>query len=201
MERELILRDLVCPDVAPVFDVAAFAEALGLGVGENTVRIEDISITEWEDCRLQVLPERLQLGFKPPADGELVRRVTEEFLTRREAAAPRKPVDFNSVLILTLEEGEDDPSRSVVDAQALAESLGGEGGRGGLTLVYRDDLSRWWIELSPAPDQDGKWTFDFNRHFASVPQEGEQRNAVLDWFADAEADLLARFEIISGGGK
>lgn len=202
VRRELILRNVICSvaDISPSdFDVSGFAERLDLGSGENTIRLENVSVTEWEAVRLQVLPERIQLGFKPRANKELVRGVVEFFLTRLDEVAPEKPVGFNAVVLFTLEDDDDDPSAKLVNAVALAESLGGREGRGGVALIYRDDLSRWWIELSPQPEQGKQWTFDFNRHFEDLPGPGTDRDGLLDWFADIESNMLAQFEIISGG--
>lgn len=202
MRRQLILRNVICPaaDVSPAdFDVSGFAESLDLGSGENTVRLENVSVTEWEKVRLQILPERLQLGFKQSAGGELVRRAVQGFLSRRDDLAPGKPVGFNAAMGFILEEGDSDPSKKLVNAPSLAESLDGKNGRGGITLVYHDSFSRWWIELTPQPDYDDKWTFDFNRHFKSFPDPGTDRDGVLDWFADVEASLFAQFETICGG--
>lgn len=202
MERKLILRNVVCPvaDLSPsAFDVDAFGQQLDLGAGEDKVRLGDLSLTEWERVRLQILPDRLQLGLKEAADGELVRRAAETFLARVDALASGAPIGFNAALLLTLEEGDADPSEKLVNAAALAASLGGADGRGGLTLVYRDDVSRWWIELSPQPDQERSWTYDFNRHFAEFPEAGGDRDEVLDWFADIEAGLVAQLETISMG--
>jgi hypothetical protein len=203
VQRELIFRNVVChaADISrPKFDVSGFGESLDLGPGENTMRLVNVSITEWEKVRLQVLPDRLQLGFKQPADGELVRRVAEDFLVRCDLA-PGKAVGFNAAVGFTLEEGDGDPSKNVVNAPSLAKSLDGRDGRGGVTLVYHDDLSRWWIELTPQPENDDKWTFDFNRHFAEFPSPGSDRDGVLDWFADVEANLIAQFETICGGAS
>ena len=113
--------------------------------------------------------------------------------------APGTDVGFNAALLFTMDDGDSDPSEKVVNASSLAKSLDGTDGRGGVTLVYHDDLSRWWVELSPQPDHDEKWTFDFNRHFKGFPDSGGDRDGVLDWFADVEANLLAQFETISGG--
>jgi hypothetical protein len=201
VRRQLILRNVICPsDVGPsAFDVSGFAERLDLGAGENTLRLENISVNEWEKVRLQVLPDRLQLGFKQQAEGEVVRRVAEDFLARCDEVAPGKAVGFNAAAELVLEEGDSDPSEKLVNAQSLAEALGGHDGRGGVALVYHDDLSRWWLELTPQPEQDDKWTFDFNRHFKDSPAPGADRDSVLDWFADVGDSLIAQFETICGG--
>jgi hypothetical protein len=200
VDREVILRNVVC--LATVrqseFGVEAFANRLGLGAPEDQLVLGDVARTEWEKARLQVLPDKVQLGFKATADAELVRSAVEAFLERADEMAPEAPIDFNAGLGLTLEEGDPDPSANVVDANGLASALGEQrGGRGGITLVYGDERSRWWIELTPQPDADRKWTFDFNRHFSDFPKAGAQRDEVLGWFADVEKDLLARFETIS----
>ncbi len=204
MRRDLLIRNVVCPEANPSgFDVNAFKAALDLGDGENMMRVNNVSISEWEKFRLQILPDRLQLGFKPPAESDLVRQVTEAFLSGRDQlGSGAKVVGANAAVQLTLEDGDGDPSQNIINAQAMAEALGGgEGARAGLTLVYRDDFSRWWIELTPQPDTDGQWAFDFNRQFETFPEAGEQRDAILDWFADVEADLFSRFETICGGGN
>lgn len=201
MERQLILRNVICPvQVSPaLFDVAEFEQSLALGTRQDKILLEDLSVVEWEAVRLQVLPERLQLGFKKDADSKVVRMVTEAFLTRLDALAPTAKIGFNAALMLTLAEGDRDPSIELVNADALAGSLGGERGRGGVTLVYSDAISRWWIELSPQPDDEEKWVFDFNRQFERLPGAGLERDEVLDWFSDVETELFAQFETISQG--
>ncbi len=203
MERKLALRNVVCRGAAvspSAFDVDDFAQRLDLGARGDKVLLGDVSVTEWEKARLQVLPDRLQLGFKETADGELVKRATEDFLARADDLAPSGSIRFNAALRLTLGQGDPDPSEKLIDAGALASALGGEsGGRGGVTLVFRDKMSRWWIELSPLPDQNNDWTFDFNRRFTNFPGPGNDRDKLLDWFANVEADLVAQFETISSG--
>jgi hypothetical protein len=203
VERKLVLRNVVCRGAAvspSAFDVDGFAQGLDLGAYEDKVLLADISVTEWEKIRLQILPDRLQLGFKETAGGELVKRATEDFLARADDLAPSASIRFNAALRLKLGKGDPDPSEKLFDADALASALGGEGdGRGGVTLVFRDKISRWWIELSPLPDQDNDWTFDFNRRFADFPDPGSDRDKLLDWFANVEADLVAQFETISLG--
>ena len=203
VRTQLLIRNAVClaTAVSPdAFDVAAFAESLGLGAGQEKLRLPNASITEWEKARLQVMPEKLQLGFKPEADeGEFVRRVLAAFLTRvDELVSGKFSVGFNAVLLVTPEEGDGDPSKGLFDAGALAEALGGTGGRGGVTLVFHDALSRWWVELSPQPEEEGLWSYDFNRQFDGFPPVGDERDGVLDWFADVEGDLHRQFETISG---
>lgn len=201
MERQLILRNVVCPaQVKPsAFGVTAFEEALDLGVREDKLLLEDLSVTEWEAVRLQILPERLQLGFKENADSDSVRRAVASFLARLDELSLTEKLGFNAALLLTLSDGDRDPSDGLVNAEALAESLGGDHGRGGLTIVYRDATSRWWIELSPQPDDEGQWVFDFNRQFEKMPQIGPGRDALVDWFADIEAGLISQFETICLG--
>lgn len=202
MQQKLILRNAVClASVSPgAFDVDAFAARLELGAVEDKMILGDLSVTEWENARLQVLPDRLQLGFKEGADGDLMRRVLEDFAGRADELAPDAPIGFNAGLLLTLDDGDADPSEKLVNANALAKALGGrDGGRGGVTLVYEDELSRWWIELSPQPDRDRAWTYDFNRHFADFPDPGEDRDEIFAWFSEIEDNLLAQFETISAG--
>jgi hypothetical protein len=201
VQRKLILRNAAClAAVKPSdFDVDGFAENLDLGPSGEQLRLGDIAVMEWAKVRLQVLPDRLQLGFKEDADADIMRKATEKFFARIDGLAPDANLTFNAALQLTLEEGDPDPSEKLVNAGALATSLGGRDGRGGITLVYHDDLSRWWIELSPQPDDVLQWIFDFNRKFDKVPASGEDRDAVLDWFVGIEARLVAQFEAISSG--
>ena len=203
MERTLILRNVVCQaaDVTPTaFRIADFAEPLDFGAGEDKIRMDDLSVTEWEKARLQVLPDRLQLGFLPGADSGLTRLAVAAFFERADELAPGRAVGFNAALGLTLEEGDADPSANLVDAQTLAGSLGGDRARGGFTLVFHDEVSRWWVELSPQPEDDRAWTFDFNRHFSAIPEAGtDDREKVLDWFSDVEASTVSMFETISMG--
>jgi hypothetical protein len=200
VEREIILRNVVCPaSVASAdFGVEAFEEQLDLGEAAEKVVLPDLFVVEWEKARLQILPERIQLGFKE-ADGDLVRRAVECFLTRMDELKPEAPIGFNAGVRLTVADGEGDPSTNVLDSTALSEALGGTRGRGGIALVYRDETSRWWVELSPRPDEDRKWTFDFNRHFDNLPEAGETRDEVVAWFSRVEADLVAKFETLSRG--
>jgi len=200
VQQKLILRNAVCLEaVSPAtFQVEAFEERLSLGPSEQKMLLGNLSVTEWQDARLQILPDRLQLGFKQGASPDMVRRITEDFLGRADDLAPEAPIDFNAGLLLTREPEDPDPSEKLFDADGLAGALGGgDGGRGGMTLVFKDAQSRWWIELSPQPDEDQAWVFDFNRKFADFPARGEVRNAVLDWFADVEANLIAQFETIA----
>jgi hypothetical protein len=201
VERELILRNVVCPaSVVPAdFGVEAFEEQLALGEAAEKVVLPDLSIVEWEKARIQILPERIQLGFKNGADSDLVRRSVECFLGRLDELTPEAPVGFNSGVRLKVANEERDPSTKVLDSTALAEALGGTSGRGGIALVYHDDTSRWWVELSPRPDEERQWTFDFNRHFNSLPETGKERDGVTAWFSDVEADLVAKFETLSQG--
>lgn len=201
MRRELTLRNVVClaENVAPsAFDVGGFAESLDLGSGEDTLRLENILVTEWDKARLQILPDRLQLGFKQAAESALVRRAANYFLGRCDELAPGEAVGFNAAIEFAAEAGDPDPSENVVKASSLVEALGGKDGRGGFSVLYRDDISRWWIEFRPQPVDEGVWTFDFNRHFKPFPP-GVEREGVLDWFADVEANMLAQFETICGG--
>jgi hypothetical protein len=202
VQQKLILRNAACLEaVSPAtFQVEAFEERLGLGPAQDKMLVGNLSLTEWQDARLQILPDRVQLGFKETASPDMVRQATEDFLDRTTDLVPQAPIDFNAGLQLTREPEDPDPSESLLDANALAGILGGEdGGRGGMTLVFKDAQSRWWIELSPQPDEDQVWVFDFNRKFPNVPVPGGARDAVLDWFADVEANLIAQFETIASG--
>lgn len=198
----MILRNVVCaaPISPSAFGVEAFAERLEMGAPEDQVIVGELALNEWERARLQLTPEKAQLGFKASADAAFVQRAAADFLSRRDELRPEATVEFNAGLLLTLGDGDPDPSKQVVDADAIAAALGAKGGgRGGLTLVYDDDSSRWWIELSPQPAQERKWTFDFNRNFAGFPAAGEDRDSVIGWFADVEDDLRKRFETICSG--
>lgn len=198
----MILRNVVCaaPISPSAFGVEAFAERLELGVPEDQMIVGELAFNEWERTRLQLTPEKAQLGFKSGADPAFVQKAVADFLSRRDELRPEATVEFNAGLLLTLGEGDPDPSKRVVDADAIAAVLGAKGGgRGGLTLVYSDGRSRWWIELSPQPAQEQKWTFDFNRNFADFPAAGADRNSVIDWFAEVEGDLRERFETICSG--
>jgi hypothetical protein len=185
--------------VAPSeFDVSGFADNLGLGGAEQQVVLPDFSVTEWEHVRLQILPDRMQLGFKEEADGTLLRRVLEEFLRRKDELLPRAGLEFNAALQLAREEGEEDPSIGLLDSRTLASALGGAAEvRGGITLVFEDGTSRWWIELTPDPDAPQLWIYDFNRKFEDFPGEGDKRTEILDWFAAVEEGLVTQFEILS----
>jgi hypothetical protein len=202
VERELILRNVVCaaPISPSVFGIEAFAERLKMGAPDDQVIVGDLALNEWEHARLQLTPENAQLGFKKHADADFVRGAVAEFLSRRDELRPEAAIGFNAGLLLTLGEGDPDPSKKVVNANTIVTALGAKGGgRGGLTLVYNDDNSRWWIELSPQPAQEQEWTFDFNRHFADFPTAGEDRDSVIGWFAKVEGDLRERFETICSG--
>ncbi len=186
--------------VAPsTFGVEAFAERFGLGSATDQLVLGEVAITEWEATRLQVLPDKLQLGFKRGADAAFTRQVLAGFLERVDELAPDAQINFNAAMRLMLDDGDADPSAELIDAGTLASTFDGKGGRGGVTLIYKDGVSRWWIELSPEPENERAWMFDYNRHFADFPDPGEERNGVIEWFADVEADLVARFETISSG--
>ncbi len=198
----MILRNVVC--AAPIgpsaFGVEAFAERLEVGAPDDQVIVGDLALNEWEHLRLQLTPEKAQLGFKKDADSDFVKRAAADFFARRDELRPDAAIGFNAGLGLTLGEDDPDPSEKVVNADAIAAALGAkDGGRGGLTIIYDDERSRWWIELSPQPAQQRMWTFDFNRHFTNFPAAGEDRDSVIAWFADVEADLLGRFETICSG--
>ncbi|MGN6587937.1 MAG: hypothetical protein ACTHKT_10790 [Solirubrobacterales bacterium] len=202
MQRNLIARNIVCSvgGISPsAFGVDEFAEQLRLGARGDAVLLANLAVMEWERARLQVLPDKLHLGFGgKDVDGAFVRTVVEAFLARIDELAPKAPIGINATLHLLLGEGDSDPSSRFLNAPALATALGGSDGRGGVHLVYHDHLSRWWIELMPQPDHHQSWTFDFNRHFVNFPDPGDERNNVLDWFADVEAATIAQFETIVG---
>jgi hypothetical protein len=204
VQRKLIARNVVCSveGISPsVFGVDEFAEQLHLGARGDAVLLANLAIMDWERALLQILPDKLHLGFGgKDVDGAFVRSAVGAFLARVDKLAPKAPIGINATLHLSLGEGDADPSSRFLDASALAAALGGTDGRGGIHLVYHDHLSRWWIELMPQPDQHQSWTFDFNRHFVNFPDSGDERNNVLDWFADIEAATVAQFETIFGGG-
>jgi len=202
VERELILRNVVCaaPISPSAFGIEAFAERLKMGAPDDQVIVGDLALNEWAHARLQLTPEQAQLGFKKDASADFVRDAVADFLSRRDELRAEAAIGFNAGLLLTLGDGDADPSKNVVNADSIATALGAKGGgRGGLTVIYNDDHSRWWIELSPQPAEDQTWTFDLNRHFVDFPPVGEGRDSVIGWFAEVEGDLGERFETICSG--
>jgi hypothetical protein len=202
VQTKLILRNAVCSEgVSPkAFGVERFGKILDLGEPKNQMLLKDAAVTEWEQVLLQVLPERLQVGFKESASADLVRRAIEDLVARKDELAPEASLELNAGLQLTMDGDETDPSASLINVDDLAALLGGNrGGRGGITLVFNDQLSRWWIELTPNPDRDRIWVYDFNRLFKNFPAPGDARAEIIDWFATVEEALLAQFETISSG--
>ena len=203
MRTKLLVRNAVCMGtVKPgLFEVDDFAASLELGPVEEQVVLPDLSFTEWEHIRLQILPDRLQLGFKESARSDLLRRAIELFVSRKNDLLPRASLGFNAGMQITLEEGEKDPSSDLIDASRLASALGATAARGGVTLVFDDKLSRWWIELSPDPDEPGVWIYDFNRQLEELPDSGDAFEGILDWFSRVDEELLAQFETIVGSSE
>jgi hypothetical protein len=201
VERRLIFRNVACLSSVPPteFDVDAFEAKLDLGKPEDQTVLDRVSITVWEKAQLQILPDRMQLGFRKAADESFVRLGADEFVARIQQLLPNEPVGFSAMMGLTLADGEEDPSVKLFDAKAVAGNLGGSEGRGGITAVFNDASSRWWIELSPQPDEPSAWTYDFNRVFSDLPTEGGARDEAIGWFANVEAELIAQFETITGG--
>jgi hypothetical protein len=201
VERTLIFRNIAClASVPPAdFGVEAFEAELGLGKPEDTTVLNTVSIILWEKARLQILPDRTQFGFTDAADGDFVRRAVDAFVLKLQHLLPGEPIGFSAMLRLTLGDEDPDPSAGLVDANAIAAKLGGTEARGGLAAVFNDETSRWWIELSPLPDEPGVWTYDFNRVFPRIAADGESRQQVIQWFSDTEAELIAQFETMVPG--
>lgn len=185
---------------APAFGPADFGNVLGQGDAPQQVQIPQYALSEWRDMRLQIFPDRLQLGFLPSAGAELIQSALEEFLRRAGTVSATARVGFNAALRFDLAEGDADPSRNLFDADDLAARVGGTGARSGFTLIYRDDSSRWWIELTPEPDTEGSWLFDINRQFDNFPVETGERAEIFDWFKQIERNLLEQYETITAVG-
>lgn len=170
--------------------MADFAKKLDLGEVEQQVQIPEFALWEYADLRLQVLPDRLQLGFREQASQDLVRQASEEFIRIVQADFKVSVFGFNANLRLDLEADDHDPTERIFDADALVKKLGGSNPRGGVWLVYNDeDTSRWWIELVPQPNKDRSWLFSVNRHYAQFPEDTETQQHILEWFQDAKTRL------------
>jgi hypothetical protein len=199
--RILTLRNIVCPIAIPAgaFPAADFAETLDLGEVEQQIQVPNFAIWEFSDLRLQILPDRIQLGFRQGASHDLVRSAVEEFIRIARSDFKTNTFGFNANLKLDLEPTEPDPTALILNSNELVERLGGSEARGGVWLVYQDDdSSRWWVELVPQIDADRSWTFSINRHYAEFPTDEETEEAVLAWFADAEMSLGKQCELLMG---
>jgi hypothetical protein len=190
--KSLVLRNVACPIVIPsaAFPIADFAEKLDLGSIEQQIQVPEFAIWEYADLRLQVLPDRLQLGFRQQASGDLVRLAVEEFVRIVRTDFKVNTIGFNANLGLELEDGEPEPTAHILNAEALVQRLQGSSARGGVWLVYHDnDSSRWWVELVPVPDDDRRWLFSINRRYDSFPEDEEAQAEIIDWFQNAKARL------------
>lgn len=202
MLETLVLRNIMCPIAIPptAFPMADFAEKLDLGEVEQQVQIPEFALWEYADLRLQVLPDRLQLGFREQASQDLVRQASEEFIRIVQADFKVSVFGFNANLRLDLEADDYDPTERIFDADALVKKLGGSNPRGGVWLVYDDeDTSRWWIELVPRPNKDRRWLFSVNRHYAQLPEDTETQQHILDWFQDAKTRLSDQCGLLMEG--
>jgi hypothetical protein len=200
--KTLVLQNVVCPIAIPpaAFPIANFAEKLELGPVEQQVQVPEFAIWEYAGLRLQVRPDRLQLGFRQQASQDLVRQAVEEFVKIVRTDFKTNVISFNANLGLELDEGEPDPTAQILDAKALTQRLQGQNPRGGVWLVYQDDdSSRWWIELVPVPDKDNRWLFSINRHYDNFPEDEESQNAILDWFQNAKMHLSEQCNALMEG--
>jgi len=179
--------------------MADFAEKLDLGEVEQQIQVPEFAIWEYSDLRLQILPDRIQLGFRQGASHELVRSAVEELIRIVRSDFKTNTFGFNANLRLDLEPSEPDPTAQILDASALVERLGGSEPRGGAWLVYQDDdSSRWWVELVPAIGHDRSWVFSINRHYTAFPTDQDAENAIFAWFEDAEVSLSKQCDIVMG---
>jgi len=170
--------------------MADFAEKLDLGEVEQQIQVPNFAIWEYSDLRLQILPDRIQLGFRQGASHDLVRSAVGELVRIARSDFKATTFGFNANLKLDLEPTEPDPTTQILNSKELVERLGGSEQRGGVWLVYQDDdSSRWWIELVPQIDAEKSWIFSINRHYAEFPTDEETEEAILAWFADAEMRL------------
>jgi hypothetical protein len=177
--------------------MARLAEELELGPVEQQVQVPEFGFWEYADLRLQVLPDRLQLGFRQRASQDLVRRAVEEFVRVVRADFQSNIISFNANLALTIEEDEAEPTSGLLDASALAEKFQGSRARGGVWLIYGgDDSARWWIELIPVPDKARRWVFSVNRHYDKFPDDQDAQTDIFDWFQDAKARLSEQCEAL-----
>lgn len=195
----LTMRNAVCLSslTAEQFDLAGFERGLALGAIDEQVRVSGVAFTEWRVARLQILPDRVQLGFREGAPDEVVAEALRRFFRRARELAPSAPLGINAALQLEREEGEPDPSLGVFDPESLAARLGGHDARGGIALVFNDDHSRWWVELSPLPDDDRLWQFDFNRQFQAPAATDEDAEQVIDWFLGIDVVLEEQFKSLT----
>ena len=198
------IRNVVCSIAIPPagFPIKDFAQKLELGEVEQQIQLPQYGLWEYRDLRLQVLPDRLQLGFRESASSDLVRMASEEFAAILRDRFGVMELGFNANLRLKPEEGDgEDPTAGIFVADELATRLGGTNARGGVWLVYDDaqDGSHWWLELVPAIPEPDWWLFSVQRTFQSFPDDEAERGAVLDWFADSEAQLVAQSKTLMEG--
>lgn len=195
------IRNIVCPISIPPtgFPIQDFAQKLELGPVEQQIQVSQYALWEYQDLRLQVLPDRLQLGFRETASSESVRAAAEEFISLMRERFGIEELGFNANLRIRLEEDENkDPTTGIFPAGKIVARLGGANPRGGIWLMYEDDESNWWIELIPDLTEPDWWVFSIQRNFSPFPDDEAKRTGVLEWFADSATHLLEQCKVVMG---
>lgn len=186
------IRNIVCPISIPpaAFPIQEFQQRLELGSIEQQIQIPEYALWEYQHVRLQVLPDRLQLGIRESASGSLARMAAEEFVRIAREEFKTRDVGFNANLRINPDDGSD-PTRKIFDAKAAADRIGGTDPRGGVWLVYHgEDGSYWWLECVPDPNEAPWWIFSVQRRLESFPEGDAEQDAVFDWFEHSEKRLL-----------
>lgn len=196
------IRSVVCPISIPpaAFPIQNFAHKLELGKIEQQVQVPQYALWEYEDLRLQIFLDRLQLGFREKASSEFVRTALEEYVRLLQEDFQARHFSFNANLRLQPEDGEPDPTANALDAEGIVERLGGSNPRGGIWLVYEEGPSIWWLELIPDVRVLGWWIFSIQRNIADFPDDEDERAVIFNWFEHSESELAAQCRVLMTRG-
>lgn len=179
---------VVVPMPPQALDPALLETALGLDRPRVQVANEQMALFEYDRLRLLATEGRVQLEF-PNAQRDQVRRATEVVLEFLESFNP-SAVGFNGVVRGEADsEIDQEPLRSVVHLEALAQRLATDTVRVGLKGIYPgEDGSRITFSLEPDPSALEMWLVQVNRHYDGLP-EGEARSRAISWLAAADHEL------------
>ena len=195
------IRNIVCPISIPpaAFPTPSFAQKLELGKIEQQIQIPQYALWEYDQLRLQALPDRLQLGFTEKASGEFAREAAQEFIRIVRGEFGASDIIFNANLRLKIEDDERDPTANVFGAEKIAASLGGSNARGGVWLTYDGaDSSFWWVELIPDTDASEWWIFSVQRRFTPFPEGDAEQESIYKWLEHSESELHTQCHILMG---